>query len=308
LGCKPWRALTKDYLASVFDGKTEGYKHQVQLCLFKCETYLAQLKIAPRPRELTDKDILALYTLASWVSLHERHMVLTRLRPFLDWCGNNAFRALRSKLDLQPPTPRRQQYTATEIEAIRESAAHPYEKWLIHLETDYGARKVTVQRSRAEDFDMPNGVALLRVKGRGGTKTMEAPLHPDTPGILDAVVKRREAVIARCRAKGYRGLEPPNLLLIPWRRRPKPISGTALDNILIRLCERAGVKPRGHHANRRGVAKLVYDKTKDLVVTQCFLGHADPKTTEMYIGTGLDKQQTAQAALSQVLTSRIRPN
>jgi len=167
---------------------------------------------------------------------------------------------------------------------------------------------VTVQRSRAEDFDRTNRVAILRVKGKGGIKTMEAPLHPDTIGILEDVVRRRDAVVARCRAKGYRGPIPPNLLLIPWRRRPKPISGTALDNILIRLCKRAGVEPRGHHANRRGVAKLVYDRTKDLVVTQCFLGHADPKTTEMYIGTGLDKQQAAQIALSQVLARRIRPD
>jgi len=44
-----------------------------------------------------------------------------------------------------------------------------------------------------------------------------------------------------------------------------------------------------------------------LVVTQCFLGQADPKTTEMYIGTGLDKQQAAQVPLSQVLVDRIRP-
>ncbi|MBM4249019.1 MAG: hypothetical protein FJ149_06225 [Euryarchaeota archaeon] len=308
MGCKPWRSLANGYLASAFDGKTESYKRQVRRYLAKTDRYLAGLGIATRPRALSDRDILALYTLAPWVSLHERHMVLTRLRPFLDWCGNRVMKDLAGKLDLRPPTPHRNQYSAAELEAIRRAAKHPYERWLIHLETDYGARKVTVQRSRPEDFDRTNGVAILRVKGRGGTKTMESPLHPDTPGILDAVIQRREKVIARCRARGFQGPVPPNLLLVPWRRRPKAMTGTSLDNILIRLCKRAGVVPRGHHANRRGVAKLVYQKTKDLVVTQCFLGHADPKTTEIYIGTGLDKQHAAQAVLSKVLGSLNRPN
>ena len=51
----------------------------------------------------------------------------------------------------------------------------------------------------------------------------------------------------------------------------------------------------GHHANRGGAATTVYQETQDLVATQEFPGHADPKTAEMYIGTGLGMQKKAQA-------------
>jgi len=75
------------------------------------------------------------------------------------------------------------------------------------------------------------------------------------------------------------------------------MTDSGLDEVLIRLCERAGVKPRGHHANRRGVSRIIYNETKDLVATQAFLGHADPRTTEIYIGMNLEHQEIAQAAL-----------
>ena len=68
------------------------------------------------------------------------------------------------------------------------------------------------------------------------------------------------------------------------------------------LCKRAGVKPKGHHANRRGVAIAIYKETKDLVATQKFMGHSDPKTTLLYLGADLGYQQEAQDALIRVLS------
>jgi len=90
--------------------------------------------------------------------------------------------------------------------------------------------------------------------------------------------------------------------------RPKAITETGLDYMLVRLCRRAGVRPRGHHANRRGVARLIYDETKDLVATQSFLGHADPKTTEIYIGMDLGRQKKAQDVLRRRLSNSIPSN
>jgi integrase len=206
-------------------------------------------------------------------------------------------------LDLKPPTPHRQQYSIAELKALREAARGPYEQWAIHLEQDYGVRRITVIRARLEDFDKANGVVILRVKGRGGTKTMETPLNPETVRYLDAAERQREEVIASCRDKGYTGPIPPEVMLVKWDGVPKPVCGTSLDNLLMRVCARAGVKYRGHHANRRGVAAAIYAETKDLVATQEFLGHADPKTTEMYIGTGLERQRKAQNALAKVFAS-----
>jgi integrase len=262
------------------------------------ETYLIRLGIDPKPKILTEAAITKLFCDAPWVSLHERSTAMTRLQPFLRSRGNCVMDNMN--LDLRPPTPTRRQYTIKEMRAMRKAAETPYERFDIHLEQDYAARRITVLRSRVEDFDRVNETVILRVKGRGGNKTMEAPLNPDTLAILDAALMQREEVIAECRARGYKGPIPPEILLTSLHWQPRVIGASTLDNLLIRVCERAGVKARGHHANRRGAAKTVYDKTKDLVATQEFCGHADTKTTLIYIGAGLDRQRTAQAALAKV--------
>ena len=160
---------------------------------------------------------------------------------------------------------------------------------------------MTVQRSRAEDFDLDNGIAILRVKGRGGTKVIEAPLHPLTPRYLAEVLEYRDGVIAQCTAKGHKGPVPHEIMLSCLDHKPHPFGDTGLDAMLKRICKRAGVVPRGHHANRRGVAITIYKETKDLVATQKFLGHADPKTTLIYLGSDLDHQHGAQDALIRAL-------
>ncbi|MEM4730098.1 MAG: tyrosine-type recombinase/integrase [Thermoplasmata archaeon] len=254
------------------------------------------------PEKLTADDIAILYARAPWISNHERSMVLTRLRAFLGWLGNRVMYTMPG-LDLRPPQPRRAVYSLREMKAIRDAATHPYERFAVHLEQDYGCRRITVYRARVEDFDALNGTVILRIKGRGGDRTMEAPMHPATIPILGMAIQERDKVIASCREKGYSGPIPPEVMLVKWNGEPKPISLTGIDNMLIRICKRAGVKPRGHHANRRGAATVVYSSTSDLVATQLFLGHADPKTTEMYIGTGLEHQKKAQSALMRALAS-----
>jgi integrase len=63
-----------------------------------------------------------------------------------------------------------------------------------------------------------------------------------------------------------------------------PITATYLDTQFRRICGRAGVKGFGFHSLRRSAATEFYDANdKDLLLTQRFLGHADPKTTARYI-------------------------
>ena len=305
MGRYPFKAELNRYLMSdAFVGKTDTYRKQIRFYLIKCEGYMDGLGLSTNPKAIKSNDIAILYARAPWVSEHEKWMILVRLRPFLAWCGNRIMYELKS-LKIEQPEGKRNKYTVNDLKALQlavELAGDPYEQWLLHLERDYGCRRISVHRALVKDFDIRNEVAILRVKGRGGTKTMQAQLHQDTPRYLNQVLQRRDEVLAQCKELGYRGEIPPQILLTQYRNAPHPMSKSNLDNMLIHICKRAGVESRGHHATRRGVATAIYNETKDLVATQAFLGHADPKTTELYIGTGLDKQKTAQDALTKVLT------
>ncbi len=63
-----------------------------------------------------------------------------------------------------------------------------------------------------------------------------------------------------------------------------PLSTQSIQNTIRRLAEAAGLGAKGitPHALRHYFATRIYQKTRDLAVTQTALGHASPNTTRIY--------------------------
>jgi integrase len=286
-----------------FTGKTKGYQDQIRFYMSQAEKELKALGLPTHPKDLDANHLSALWSRPKYKSDHKRWMIFVRLRGLLEFLGNHSMNELT--LDLTAPEAlSRPAYSPAEMKLMKEAANDPYEKWLLHIELDYGQRRITALRSQVDDFDLLNGTALLRIKGKGGTKTMTKPMHEDTPALLEAVLQRREAVIAQCVKLGYdtkTDKVPPELLIHAVYDCPVVYRDTGLDSMLSRICENAGVKYRGHHATRRGIGKAIYDLRKDLVQAQQFLGHRDPKTTLIYLGCGDDRQKDAYKAVAEIL-------
>ena len=223
-------------------------------------------------------------------------MTLSRFRIFLKWAG---FDWPKNLINLEPPPPNRPRYNLDELKRKKAHMVHPYECFMDHIEVDYSQRMCSVIRAQVGDFH--GDMVILRVKGRAGKKIMMAPKHEDTDAIVAEVMKEREEVLERCQSKGWTGTPPPNILLHKWKGTPKSYTESGLEEMLKRVCVRAGVPYKAHHANRRGSGRAIYDKTKDPVMVQSALGHKDLKTTLLYFGVDADRQKEAQKALKSAL-------
>jgi len=82
---------------------------------------------------------------------------------------------------------------------------------------------------------------------------------------------------------------------------PFPVSRRTVELWFKRLLEEAGlprerVKELKVHDLRRTFALILYDKTKDIEAVKAFLGHSFSKTTEIYLGSGVERIEAKRRA------------
>jgi Site-specific recombinase XerD len=129
----------------------------------------------------------------------------------------------------------------------------------------------------------PNDINLmddeLTVLGKGG-KTRYVPIAPELRVILTDHLA----------AWSINRIDDPILTM----------TDRGVRSAITRAGEKAGIsRPVSSHDLRMTFGTVVYDKTKDLRVTQELLGHADPRTTERYTGiTEASKRNAVKVAMS----------
>lgn len=84
---------------------------------------------------------------------------------------------------------------------------------------------------------------------------------------------------------------------VGWTRPWKQLSGRALRYWWDRVAEEAGVRYRSLHMARHSLATDLATAGEDLSTIQDWLGHADPKTTKIYVHNSRSRLQRGRQAL-----------
>lgn len=171
------------------------------------------------------------------------------------------------------------------VRAILAVAGTPRERCLVVLLATTGIRAGELAAIQVEDLDLPNKQLLVRGKGQ---KERQVPLIP-------------EAVTA---VRKYQGDRQSGHLLLTEAGYPSRhnLPGVILGRLVKRAClQGRGITP---HSFRHGFATHLVRAGVDVRTIAELLGHADVKTTMLYLHSDTRTKEAAVASLSSVLTPR----
>lgn len=196
---------------------------------------------------------------------------VTSLRSYMKWLGiTNPLVNFKLPTAAQPephPLPGGLQ----DLERMITASFHPDDVILIALCGLVGMRISEALSVKSDDFDMPSRTVLIYGKGE---RYRKVPLSPRAYSLLIGRVAERF-------------LDGGGTLLA--------CSDRAARKAITALGRRAGiVRPVASHDLRATFATMAYARSKDIVSVSRLLGHADTRTTQMYIGT--DRERLRDAA------------
>lgn len=202
------------------------------------------------------------------------HLAACRaLYEALRWCAAtdaDPFRDVRAVADPRPQHKKGKLYTAEQIAALLLHADEE-EAVVITLGADLGLRVGEIGSLRRTRVHLDAQPPTVIVDGKGGR-------------VREVVLSRRaEAALRRWVAM------TPGI-------REFVLSGTSvnrIENLVRRLCERAGVPYEGRavHGLRRTAGTRAYVESQDLIGTRDFLGHTSTVTTEIYVMYARDQEK-----------------
>jgi len=158
--------------------------------------------------------------------------------------------------DPTPPWEKRMPYDNDEIAALLDNASNPFDRVLVLLGAHGGLRAGECVRLEWRDVNMTRRDLTICVSKGGKTRTVG----------MSASLKQALQTLPR-RPDGY---------VLPFRA-PK----TAWEHVT-KLCEKAGVAPKGMHSLRHSAGTRLYAEIGDLEETARHLGHTKLDTTRIY--------------------------
>lgn len=147
-----------------------------------------------------------------------------------------------------------------------------------------GLRREEVANLQMKNFRMDKAAWWILITGKGGY-SRKIKAHSELLKSLDQWLKFRGGQLGQTSTR----------LFVSIHRSGKP-SGSALDASLISkiisfygwkagIAAERGSNMLSAHDLRRTCARNAYDNGANLILVQAMLGHKDPKTTALYIGT-----------------------
>ena len=171
-----------------------------------------------------------------------------------------------------PKAPRRLPTILTQDEAIRliDSASNLFHRAMLMTVYSTGMRRAEMCNLKVEDLDSDR--MLIHIRQGKGRRDRDVPLSPK---LLDTL---REY---------WRWMKPKTYLFpgtVNGSRADKPITPKVLWEACREAAQRAGItKPVRPHLLRHSFATHLLEGGADLPTVQALLGHADLKTTSIYL-------------------------
>ena len=178
--------------------------------------------------------------------------------------------------------------TAGRISRATEQGKRDYAMYI--LAVNAGLRTIELSRANVKDIEVRNGRAVLYIWGKGHTEPdQRKPLAPQVyAAIKDYLNARSDRPTANS----------PLFVATGNRSGGQRIAETTISKILKRAMQAAGYDSDRitAHTLRHTAGTNVQEITQNLYVTQKYMRHANPATTEIYLHNDTERQeaQTAQ--------------
>ena len=157
------------------------------------------------------------------------------------------------------------------------------------LAVNAGLRTIELSRANVRDLEIKGGNAFLYVWGKGHTEPdAKKPLAPEVyAAIRDYLDSRSDRPTANS----------PLFVATGNRSGGKRIAETTISRMLKKAMQRAGYDSDRitAHTLRHTAGTNVQEITGNLYLTQQYMRHANPATTEIYLHNDTEKQETQTA-------------
>ena len=223
---------------------------------------------------------------------------LQSVRQFFSWTAANGFypniaaniHAPKVRQDIH----RKDALTAADVLTIEKSIETETEQGkrlyaMYTLAVNAGLRTIELSRANIKDLEIKNGKAVLYVWGKGHTEPdAKKPLAPEVyEAIQDYLASRSDRPTANS----------PLFVSTGNRSGGRRIAETTISKMLKRAMQRAGFNSDRitAHTLRHTAGTNVQEITGNLYLTQKYMRHANPATTEIYLHNDTEKQEADTA-------------
>ena len=199
--------------------------------------------------------------------------VLTIEKSIVANAANNATRAAANKKD-----------TAGRISRATEQGKRLYAMYL--LAVNCGLRTIEISRANIKDIEVKAGTAYLYIWGKGHSEAdAKKTLAPEVKAAID------DYLASRTDAKTANS---PLFVSTGNRSGGKRIATTTISTMLKKAMQQAGFDSERitPHSLRHTTGTNVQEITGNLYLTQQYMRHANPATTEIYLHNSTEKQET----------------
>lgn len=180
-----------------------------------------------------------------------------------------------------------QKDTAGRLQRSTEQGKRLYAMYL--LAVNAGLRTVEISRANVKDLETKGGQAWLYIWGKGHTEPDQR--KPIAPEVAEAVTD-----YLKTRADNPTGASP---LFVSTGNRSggKRLATTTISTMLKRAMQAAGFNSERltAHSLRHTAGTAVQEITGNIYMTQQYMRHSNPATTEIYLHNDTEKQEAGIA-------------